>query len=449
MNKKIHLLVMALLWSSASLLAQVPSYVPTNGLVGYWPFNGNANDASGNGNNGTVNGASLTVDRYGNFDKSFSFDGVNDYIRISDNSTSSLDLTSNYSLSAWVNMSGSPSSPHIITKHIGNIDNLGTFTYSLQSRQGGYYLSQQATPNFNSSTETDIPGVITLNTWYHFSCTYDKINQRLIHYINGIPSDTITTIFNIQNTSIDLLIGASFVSSINNLGYFWSGKLDDIGIWNRALTAQEITNLYRGCGDSIITNQPTNVYVGVGLNAQFTTTSKTGSTYQWQTNSNHLGWQNIPANSYYIGVNSNTLGVNTISVSNHNQAFRVLVDAGGCKDTSSMAYIKVADTCLTTVTDTLIIKTTVGLPTPNITNTLLIYPNPAKDRITIDNGNYTVMAGYSIKIENSLGQQVFNSAITQAQFNIDLSTWTGKGIYYVRVLDTQGNVVTTRKILLQ
>jgi hypothetical protein len=111
--------------------------------------------------------------------------------------------------------------------------------------------------------------------------------------------------------------------------------------------------------------------------------------------------------------------------------------------------LQVADTCLTTVTDTLIIKTTVGLPTPNTINTLLIYPNPAKDRITIDNGNYTVMAGYSIKIENSLGQQVFNSAITQAQFNIDLSTWTGKGIYYVRLLDASGNVVTTRKILLQ
>ncbi len=44
---------------------QIPSYVPTNGLVGWWPFNGNANDESGNGNNGTVNGASLTSDRFG------------------------------------------------------------------------------------------------------------------------------------------------------------------------------------------------------------------------------------------------------------------------------------------------------------------------------------------------------------------------------------------------
>jgi hypothetical protein len=236
---------------------------------------------------------------------------------------------------------------------------------------------------------------------------------------------------------------------INGPNFFLDGKVDDVGQWNRALTQQEITKLYQGCNDSIITSEPTNTSVGLGLNAQFTTASANGSSYQWQTNPLNIGWMNVPANSYYIGVNTNILGVNNISVSNHNQAFRALVNSNGCADTSMVVYLKVADTCLTKVTDTLIIQTTVGLPTPNTTNTLLIYPNPAKARITIDNGNYTAMSGYSIKIQNSLGQQVFSSAITQAQFNIDLSTWTGKGIYYVRLLDTQGNVVTTRKILLQ
>ena len=57
--------------------AQVPSYVSTDGLVGWWPFNGNANDESGNGNDGVVNGATLTEDRFGNVDKAYSFDGSN------------------------------------------------------------------------------------------------------------------------------------------------------------------------------------------------------------------------------------------------------------------------------------------------------------------------------------------------------------------------------------
>ena len=58
----------------------VPSYLPTNGLVGWWPFNGNAQDESGNGNHGTVNGATLTSDRSGNLNKAFSLDGINSFI---------------------------------------------------------------------------------------------------------------------------------------------------------------------------------------------------------------------------------------------------------------------------------------------------------------------------------------------------------------------------------
>ena len=59
--KKIILLFC--LYSINSIYAQVPTYVPTNGLIAYYPFNGNANDVSGNGNNGTINGANLTNDR--------------------------------------------------------------------------------------------------------------------------------------------------------------------------------------------------------------------------------------------------------------------------------------------------------------------------------------------------------------------------------------------------
>ena len=72
---------MFLLGTLISVNAQVPSYVPSNGLAGWWPFSGNANDVSGNGNNGTVNGATLTTDRFGNPNAAYSFDGINDYIR--------------------------------------------------------------------------------------------------------------------------------------------------------------------------------------------------------------------------------------------------------------------------------------------------------------------------------------------------------------------------------
>jgi hypothetical protein len=59
------------------------------------------------------------------------------------------------------------------------------------------------------------------------------------------------------------------------------------------------------------------------------------------------------------------------------------------------------------------------------------------------------MAGYSIKIENSTGQQVFQSIINQPQFYVDLSSWTGNGLYYIHLIDPQNNTVTIRKIVLQ
>jgi len=65
---------------TSNVFSQVPNYVPTNGLVGWWPFNGNANDESGNGNNGIVNGATLASDRFGNANMAYSFDGINDLI---------------------------------------------------------------------------------------------------------------------------------------------------------------------------------------------------------------------------------------------------------------------------------------------------------------------------------------------------------------------------------
>ena len=57
----------------ATMAQNVPNYVPTNGLVGWWPFNGNVNDESGNGNNGTVSGATLAIDRFGDANSAYNF----------------------------------------------------------------------------------------------------------------------------------------------------------------------------------------------------------------------------------------------------------------------------------------------------------------------------------------------------------------------------------------
>ena len=104
--KQIYLLLTTLLLVHVQVFGQsVPSYVPTNGLVGWWGFNGNAQDGSGNGNHGTVNGATLTTDRFGNQNSAYDFDGVNDDINVSGGpSISSMENSGTFAFSAWMFM---------------------------------------------------------------------------------------------------------------------------------------------------------------------------------------------------------------------------------------------------------------------------------------------------------------------------------------------------------
>ena len=107
------------------------------------------------------------------------------------------------------------------------------------------------------------------------------------------------------------------------------------------------------------------------------------------------------------------------------------------------------DTLLVSVTDTLFINASLGLPAPNDMNAIMVYPNPANDHITIDNGNFALMSNYTLKIENSLGQQVFSSLVNQQQFYVDLNGWSGNGVYFLKLINPQNNIVTVRKIVLQ
>ncbi len=75
MRNKLLLFTMGFVMTVQMITAQVPSNIPTGGLVAYYPFNGNANDVSGNGYNGTVNGATLTTDRFGNPNSAYNFNG--------------------------------------------------------------------------------------------------------------------------------------------------------------------------------------------------------------------------------------------------------------------------------------------------------------------------------------------------------------------------------------
>ena len=436
--KNLLMIAIATFGLAAISMAQVPSYVPTNGLVGWWPFNGNTNDESGNGLNGTGAGSpTLTQDRFSVANKAYSFDGIGDYIAVARNYQTA------FSLSIWFKPSNSSQYNPLVDAFDAN------WEVQLKNTSPDYasFITSINYQEFISTQTT------TTNNWYHLVCTYSS--NTVTFYLNGNQTDQFT-VNPLPNNNGNYYFGAS----ITGADQFYIGKLDDIGIWNRALTQLEITNLYNAANctnNTAITPQINSLTAG--STATFTaSTTDPNPTYVWQSDLGQ-GFQTLNNFGNYSGVNTASLNVTNVQLSEHNQPIRVISTSGNCIDTSNVAVINILDTCitnvtiydtiLTTVTDTLIINATItGLNPPSNQNTLKVYPNPANTHITIDYGNFSSMNGYTLKIVNATGQTVFTTFINQQNSYIDLSTWTGNGIYYVQLIDTQNNTIENRKIVI-
>lgn len=444
--KKLYLNILLLLLSGFSS-AQVPNYVPTNGLVGWWPFNGNANDESGNGYNGTVNGALLSTDRFNQNNKAYSFGGNQQGIIINQNIFNVGSGNISFSISLWLLSDlNNNSTGEVINNRVdaGGTNYNYRFNLNNNLNQPSYRMLSFINPNIAQSNSA--PNILVNQVWNHIVLIGDISQNQMRIYRDGILIATSSNILS-PNLSNPTKIGY-----MSNLDPSFKGKIDDIGIWNRSLTQQEITTLYQGCNINVNVN-PTTANVAIGTNANLVASG--GTSYQWQTNPANNGWQNVNNNSTYTGATTATLGVNNIQLQNHQQQFRVISASGNCADTA-YALINVTDTCINnittsiSVTDTLVINAVItGVNPPNNINTISIYPNPANTHITIDNGNFALMIGYTVRINNALGQTVFSQTVNQQQFYIDLSGWTGNGYYYLDLIDNLGNTIENKVIVIQ
>ncbi len=445
--KKITTIVLAVIYT-ANIMAQVPNYVPTNGLVGWWPFNGNANDESGNGNNGTVNGAILTTDRSGNIGKAYYFGGNGKYIDIGSAGLSSNPDTCSFSV--WTLLD---------SLYFGKFGQTSVILTKRHVDQGPSWTTIQVNSDSLVNVCIDRPSTIDNLSYNNKIVRGQWVNiivlkkrNRYSLYVNGLfYKDTLIS-YNHVGSSGNMYVGHSGAWNT-----FYYGKIDDIGIWNRALTQQEITALYTGCFNNLAIT-PVNNNKMIGANATFTATvTDPNPSYIWQSDFGQ-GFQTLNSQGNYSGTSTNTMSISNVQLSNHMEPIRAISVSGNCRDTSNIAYVKITDTCITKVTkydtikvtDTLVINATLsGVSAPNNTNRLIVYPNPAKDHITIDYGVFSRMSGYTLKIVNTLGQTVFSSPINQQSSYINLSTWTGKGMYNVQIFDTQNNLIENRKIVLQ
>lgn len=229
--KSALLTFIAMLLLSVSTYAQnVPGYIPTSGLVGWWPFNGNANDESGNGNNGTVNGATLTTDRNGVLNSAYSFDGNFDYIDCGTSSSLGASTTQPLTVSAWFL---TQANGNLLSKYL----NLNTPSSSFAVICSPPNSKLRITGNGVNYLEDN---TVNFGQWVHVVAIFASGTNNTQIFINGTLTAQGTVTLNSSAVATPFIIG--MISG--SFPGFFDGIIDDVGVWNRALTQQEVTNLY-------------------------------------------------------------------------------------------------------------------------------------------------------------------------------------------------------------
>jgi hypothetical protein len=211
----------------------------STGLMAYYPFNGNANDESGNGNNGIVNGASLTTDRFGNTNSAYNFNGYNNYINIPNSPT--ICVQNKITISTWFYMDGGSCNPRIVEIN-ENINSCGGYVFAVNGNSNSSRTIHAA--GFGSCSYGigfSPTNPISSLAWHHLAMSIDGINGKGEIYIDGtlIQSVTGPIIPTFSYNGNNLTLG-----NINSGRCdWWGGKIDEFRIYNRALTQQEVAFL--------------------------------------------------------------------------------------------------------------------------------------------------------------------------------------------------------------
>lgn len=251
----------------------------SQGLVAYYPFNGNANDVSGNGNNGNpLNGVQLTTDRFGNANNAYLFDGVDDYIQIPN--SASLNPTNAMSIALYFNPT-----QHGVQSLIGKIGySAGIATQFQVAMDFALYpgILFGVNPINNgcagiplNSAYVNTGGSIALNQWHCFVGTFENGVMKI--YLDGVLIQTSNAGFNTLNQcpNADIQIGSWWAGDLQR----YKGKIDDIRIYNRALNQQEVSALCLQVNPVANFSAPDTVCFGTPVN--ITNQSVGASSYFW------------------------------------------------------------------------------------------------------------------------------------------------------------------------
>ena len=373
------------------------SQVPTKGLVLYLPLDGNADDLSGYSNNGVNKNAIPSTDRFGRANKSLYFNGSS-YVTVP--STKNIELANNKTLSCWIYI---PSNviqnmyPTLIHKD----EPLMSTTYSIfLTDYNGYNSNQYKFDFIFASNYTHYQAYTKQlytnykDKWIHIASTYDSISGYSKIYFNGIISDSLYTGNKTAHSSnLNLYIGTGKGMGSDQM---FKGNIDEVRLYNRALDKKEIYQLYiENICTSSTKNDTTTFYI------------------------NTESFKSLSPQYQLTGTESLKTKIGGCdSIINHYTKFE---------------YSKIA-----------------GISAPSVKkNRLTIYPNPAKDYVTINVMEYNKMTGNYIIIKDVLGKMIYSAPIIQESIRLDVNELKGSGLFIVQLFDRQNSLVETNKFLIK
>ncbi|MCK6648895.1 MAG: T9SS type A sorting domain-containing protein [Bacteroidia bacterium] len=230
----------------------------------YYPFSGNANDASGNNHHGVVTNATLTNDRNSNANSAYNFNGTSAYIEIADTSAFNMGQGS-FSLSYWFKTSSTQSYMFAFSTGVQAFSS-GISSVVNYNSNGDVILAVGATGSFNNTNSIIIGTASSFNdgNWHHYVGIVDKTNNRARIYIDNVLQTLVQinafgqTGGVLVNSDKELdITGVDFSTKPSHLAYIgksgnqfvnqsYNGDIDDIGFYTSAISASDVTTLYNG-----------------------------------------------------------------------------------------------------------------------------------------------------------------------------------------------------------
>ena len=409
-------------------------------VVAFYPFNGNANDESGNLNHGTVYGATPTTDRYGNLNQAYSFDGVSDYISCLQPGPVG---TTPRTISFWAKIGaiGNDKSNVIISYggHPGSFSygdriEIGLTSAGLTAGVGGTRLVRE----FDNSD----------NDWHFYAIVYDgtttKIQDFKLYADGQLLSKTIQNV----DHGHTINTGSGYpimIGNLNNINRYFKGELDEIKIFDKAFSEEEIqkefnSGLYEEIticasdapyifGGQVLTKSGTysetfqtihgcdsvvslklkikTVDVSVIQNRNLLTAQATIAAYQW-----------LDCNNGNTPIAGET---NQSYMADKNGNYAVEVTQDGCVEISACYLINA-----------------VGFMESIFEQIIKVYPNPCDGKFTIDMG--IEVPEMDVTVSNIYGQAVQRVNFKNQQL-LDIELFEGKGLYFITLKSNKNQTI--------